>query len=132
MNINTSPDAIVRSTAQLTPGYMSGFGNSFETEALPGALPVGRNSPQRCTYGLYAEQLSGSPFTAPRGTQRALLALPHPPDGAALRPLRQGRCRAVAHRAARTRCDLPIGQLRWDPTPIPKEDADLRHGRAAP
>ena len=48
------------------PGYMSGFGNGFETEALPGALPVGRNSPQRCAYGLYAEQLSGSPFTAPR------------------------------------------------------------------
>src|SRR6478735_4415643 len=68
MNINTSPDAIVRSTAQLTPGYMSGFGNSFETEALPGALPMGRNSPQRCAYGLYAEQLSGSPFTAPRGS----------------------------------------------------------------
>ena len=51
-----------------TRGYMSGFGNSFETEALPGTLPVGRNSPQRCAYGLYAEQLSGSPFTAPRGT----------------------------------------------------------------
>ncbi len=47
-------------------GYMPGFGNDFETEALPGALPVGQNSPQRCAYGLYAEQLSGSPFTAPR------------------------------------------------------------------
>ena len=44
--------------------YLSGFGNSFETESLPGALPVGRNSPQKCPYGLYAEQLSGSPFTA--------------------------------------------------------------------
>ena len=52
----------------ITPGYMSGFGNSFETEALAGALPVGRNSPQKCRYGLYAEQLSGSPFTAPRAT----------------------------------------------------------------
>jgi homogentisate 1,2-dioxygenase len=49
-------------------GYLSGFGNGFETEALPGALPRGRNSPQRCAYGLYAEQLSGSPFTAPRNT----------------------------------------------------------------
>ena len=49
-------------------GYMSGFGNGFESEALPGALPVGRNSPQKCPYGLYAEQLSGSPFTAPRVT----------------------------------------------------------------
>ncbi len=54
--------------ASAPEGYMSGFGNGFETEALPGALPVGRNSPQRCAYGLYAEQLSGSPFTAPRGS----------------------------------------------------------------
>jgi homogentisate 1,2-dioxygenase len=46
--------------------YQSGFGNHFETEVLTGALPVGRNSPQKCTYGLYAEQLSGSAFTAPR------------------------------------------------------------------
>src|SRR3981081_3089044 len=68
MNINTSPDVISRTSANITPGYMSGFGNSFETEALPGALPIGRNSPQRCAYGLYAEQLSGSPFTAPRGS----------------------------------------------------------------
>ena len=52
MNINTAPDTVVKSSAQVTPGYMSGFGNSFETEALPGALPIGRNSPQRCAYGL--------------------------------------------------------------------------------
>src|ERR1700738_832582 len=52
----------------LIAGYMSGFGNAFEPEALPGALPIGRNSPQKCSYGLYAEQLSGSPFTAPRGS----------------------------------------------------------------
>ena len=45
--------------------YMPGFGNDFETETLPGSLPQGRNSPQRPAYGLYAEQLSGSPFTAP-------------------------------------------------------------------
>src|SRR6516225_5233536 len=56
------------SIADGNKGYMSGFGNGFETEALPGALPVGRNSPQKCPYGLYAEQLSGSPFTAPRAT----------------------------------------------------------------
>ena len=68
MNINASPDTASRSSINITPGYMSGFGNSFETEALPGALPMGRNSPQRCAYGLYAEQLSGSPFTAPRGS----------------------------------------------------------------
>ena len=45
-------------------GYMTGFGNEFATEALEGALPGGRNSPQRAPYGLYAEQLSGTAFTA--------------------------------------------------------------------
>lgn len=52
-------------TNGITPGYMPGFGNDFETEALPGALPQGMNSPQKCEYGLYAEQLSGTAFTAP-------------------------------------------------------------------
>ena len=62
-----------RRTSALVPGYMSGFGNSFETEALEGALPIGRNSPQKINYGLYAEQLSGSPFTAPWPNQRSWL-----------------------------------------------------------
>ena len=64
------------------PRYMPGFGNDFETESLPGALPQGQNSPQKLNYGLYAEQLSGSPFTAPRG--------------------RPGRARTRAAGAART------------------------------
>ena len=64
----TKVDSGAPQWTQATPaGYMPGFGNDFETEALPGALPVGQNSPQRTAYGLYAEQLSGSPFTAPRG-----------------------------------------------------------------
>lgn len=50
--------------------YQSGFGNESATEALEGALPVGRNSPQRCPYGLYAEQLSGTAFTALRADNR--------------------------------------------------------------
>lgn len=50
--------------------YQSGFGNHFSTEAVPGALPQGRNSPQRCPLGLYAEQLSGTAFTAPRNENR--------------------------------------------------------------
>ncbi len=52
------------SLAETQPNYMSGFGNTFETEALPGALPQGINSPQKCNYGLYGEQLSGTAFTA--------------------------------------------------------------------
>src|SRR6186997_48930 len=50
--------------------YQSGFLGTHETEALDGALPIGRNSPQRAPYGLYAEQLSGTAFTAPRHANR--------------------------------------------------------------
>ncbi len=50
--------------------YQSGFGNEFATESIAGALPVGRNSPQRVAFGLYAEQLSGTAFTAPRADNR--------------------------------------------------------------
>jgi homogentisate 1,2-dioxygenase len=46
--------------------YLSGFGNEHASEARPGALPVGRNSPQQVAFGLYAELLSGTAFTAPR------------------------------------------------------------------
>ncbi|HOM14115.1 MAG TPA: homogentisate 1,2-dioxygenase, partial [Rubrivivax sp.] len=53
-----------------TKGYMSGFASEFATEALPGALPVGRNSPQRAPYGLYAEQLTATAFTMPRHLNR--------------------------------------------------------------
>src|SRR3546814_7767946 len=50
--------------------YQTGFGNNCATEALPGALPQGRNSPQTCPYGLYAEQLSGTAFTVSRAESR--------------------------------------------------------------
>lgn len=46
--------------------YLAGFGNHFASEARPGALPLNQNSPQKAPLGLYAEQLSGSAFTAPR------------------------------------------------------------------
>ena len=50
--------------------YRSGFGNHLSSEAVPGALPVGQNSPQKPPFGLYAEQLSGTAFTAPRHENR--------------------------------------------------------------
>ena len=127
MNINTSPDVISRSSVNITPGYMSGFGNSFETEALPGALPIGRNSPQRCAYGLYAEQLSGSPFTAPRGSnERSWLYRIRPSVK------HSGRFAKVDAGLWRTApCheqEMPIAQLRWDPAPIPKTDMTFLQG----
>ena len=67
MTRHALPQGMIRAAGGtgLTEGYMPGFGNDFETEALPGALPQGQNSPQKCAYGLYAEQLSGSAFTKP-------------------------------------------------------------------
>ena len=108
--------------------YMSGFGNSFETEALPDALPIGRNSPQKCNYGLYAEQLSGSPFTAPQATnQRSWLYR--------IRPAvkHSGRYRKVDKRHLRTapcreESDMPIGQMRWSPVPMPDEKISFVEG----
>lgn len=51
-------------------GHSHGFGNEHSSEAVPGALPHGRNAPQRAPLGLYAEQLSGSAFTEPRADNR--------------------------------------------------------------
>ena len=53
-----------------TAAYQSGFGNEFATEAIAGTLPVGQNSPQKVAHGLYAEQISGTAFTAPRHANR--------------------------------------------------------------
>ncbi len=100
---------------------MSGFGNSFETEALRGALPVGRNSPQKVNYGLYAEQLSGTPFTAPQGAnQRSWLYRIRPTVRHAGRFHKIGRGR-IRTAPERDEGELPIGQLRWGPVPIPRE-----------
>jgi homogentisate 1,2-dioxygenase len=108
-------------------GYMSGFGNGFETEALPGALPVGRNSPQNCAYGLYAEQLSGSPFTAPRASnERSWLYRIRP----TVRHI--GRFAKVDAGDWRTApCadhELPIAPLRWGPVPLPDTPQDFVAG----
>jgi homogentisate 1,2-dioxygenase len=103
-------------------GTMSGFGNSFETEALEGALPVGRNSPQKVNYGLYAEQLSGSPFTAPQASnQRSWLYRIRPTvrHAGCFAPVDRGYVRTAP---AREDTDLPIGQLRWSPVKMPQED----------
>ncbi len=107
--------------------YNSGFGNSFETEALPGALPVGRNSPQRCAYGLYAEQLSGSPFTAPRASnQRSWLYR--------IRPSlqhwgRMEKCDSGDWRTAPcSEVELPPAPMRWSPIPSDGRPASFIEG----
>ena len=112
----------------ISQDMMPGFGNDFETEALEGALPQGRNSPQKCAYGLYAEQLSGSPFTAPRATnERSWLYR--------IRPSVRHTGRFARLELAHWKTapdgdphDLPLGQYRWDPLPAPQATCDLING----
>ncbi len=112
----------------MTLDYMPGFGNDFETEALPDALPQGQNSPQKCNYGLYAEQLSGSPFTAPRGTnERSWLYRIRP----SVRHTGRFECIEFPlwrSAPANHEIELPLQQMRWDPLPIPDEPTDLLGG----
>ena len=101
--------------------YLTGFGNEFSTEALVGALPIGRNSPQKCPYGLYAEQLTGSAFTALRGdNKRSWLYRIRP--SAMHEPFKQiGHGKLVSDFAL---TPTPPNQLRWNPLPLPDATAE--------
>jgi len=124
----TTSDAQARAgQTTIAPGYMSGFGNGFETEALPGALPIGRNSPQKCPYGLYAEQLSGSPFTAPRATNERTWLYRIRPTVAHIGPFERvdiGLWRtAPCHEV-----DVPIAPMRWSPLAMPTAPTSFVEG----
>src|SRR5215216_2852777 len=106
--------------------YMTGFASQFESEAVENALPKGRNSPQRPAFGLYTEQLSGSPFTAPRHENRRSWLY---------------RLRATADHRPFVRYEgapmfapgtvdeaLPPNRLRWDPPADLPADADFVDG----
>jgi homogentisate 1,2-dioxygenase len=105
--------------------YQSGFGNEFATEALPGALPVGRNSPQRAPYGLYAEQLSGTAFTAPRADNRRSWLYRIRP-AAMHRPFERIDDGRIVGRFDEV--DATPNQLRWNPMPMPSAPTDFVDG----
>ena len=105
--------------------YLSGFGNEFATEAIAGVLPVGQNSPQRPALGLYAEQLSGTPFTVPRHAARRSWLYRIRPSAlhAPYRPIESGLlCGPLA--------EPTPNRLRWDPLPLPDAPTDFVAGLA--
>ena len=125
------PDSMISSAPETQArqgegAYLSGFGNEFATEALPGALPVGQNSPQRPPYGLYAEGISGTAFTAPRGSNRRTWlyrirpSADHPPF------------HRIEHGLIRTgpfdEAEPTPNRLRWDPPPAPDRPQDFTQG----
>jgi len=102
------------------PNYQTGFGNHFSTEAIPGALPVGRNSPQKPPFGLYAEQLSGTAFTAPRQENRRSWLYRLRPSAAHPAFTRYTGAKQFAPGLSKE--PLTPNRLRWGPLEI--EDAD--------
>jgi homogentisate 1,2-dioxygenase len=106
--------------------YFTGFGNEVATEAVPGALPVGQNSPQHVPLGLYAEQLSGTPFTAPRGENRRTWFYRIRPS-VVHRPFVR-----IDNRLLRStpfnEAPSPPTQMRWNPLPNPPELTDFVDG----
>src|SRR5207302_5211510 len=121
----TTAKAVQASAGTDVLRYMSGFANEFATEALAGALPVGQNSPQKCPYGLYAEQLSGTAFTAPRGANRRSWLYRIRP-AAVHRPFKRSDNGRITHRFDDV--EATPNQLRWDPLPIPAEPQDFVQG----
>jgi homogentisate 1,2-dioxygenase len=106
--------------------YLSGFGNSFASEAVPGALPLGRNSPQRAPHGLYAEVLSGTAFTAPRAENHSTWLYKLRPSAmhGPYRRLADGKLRSGPFNEAET----APNRLRWNPFPISGDPADFVDG----
>lgn len=105
--------------------YQTGFGNEFATEAVEGALPIGRNSPQKAPLGLYSEQFSGTAFTAPRAfnrrtwTYRIRPSVLHKP----FEQINNGRWQSDFR-------ELPVtpNQLRWNPLSMPESPTDFVDG----
>jgi len=99
--------------------YLTGFGNEFATEAVEGALPRRRNSPQQAPLGLYAEQISGTAFTQPRAVNRRtwvyriLPSAKHPP----FRRIDNGTLRSAPF----DEIEPDPNRLRWDPLPLPTQ-----------
>jgi homogentisate 1,2-dioxygenase len=101
--------------------YQSGFANQFASEALPGALPA-HNSPQRCPYGLYAEQLSGTAFTAPRHSNRHSWLYRIRPAAV------HGAFQAIPRGLIRSEFapgSAPPDPMRWNPLPIPAQPTEF-------
>jgi homogentisate 1,2-dioxygenase len=106
--------------------YLSGFANEFASEALPGALPVGQNSPQRVPYGLYTELLSGTAFTVPRSESRRTWMYRIRPSAA------HGRFARLERQIAGGGLG-PVNpnRLRWSPLEIPQAPTDFVDGLVA-
>ena len=105
------------------PQYQTGFGNEHQTEAVPGALPRGQNSPQQAPLGLYAEQISGTAFTQPRHVNRRTWVYRITPSARhhAFHRIDNGNLRSAPFNET----EPNPNRLRWDPLPAPELPTDF-------
>jgi homogentisate 1,2-dioxygenase len=126
----TSPTAQPAGTAAPVRGssleYLAGFGNHHQSEAHPGVLPVGRNSPQRAPQGLYAEQISGTAFTQPRSANLRTWVYRIVPSAAHRPFVRIGNGQLSS--APLADGELSPNRLRWSPGPEPDRPLDFIEG----
>lgn len=120
--IASTPDG-----ADLAEAMMPGFANHFATEAVPGALPTGRNSPQQVPFGLYAEQLSGTAFTAPRSENRRSWLYRLRPT-ASHPPFAPYKGASSMRSGPFNEAPPSPNRMRWDPLPFPIEPVDFIDG----
>ena len=108
------------------PQYQTGFGNEHQTEAVPGALPTGQNSPQQAPLGLYAEQISGTAFTQPRHVNRRTWVYRITPSARhrAFRRIDNGNLRSAPF----TETEPNPNRLRWNALPAPELPTDFIDG----
>src|SRR6266487_1987219 len=117
-----------QATSQVTGeyAYQRGFGNEFASEAVAGALPAGRNSPQRAPLGLFAEQLSGTAFTQPRAVNRRTWVYRIMPSAAHPRFSRIGN--GTLRGTPFDEIEPDPNRLRWNALPMPDKDTDFIDG----
>src|SRR2546425_5637779 len=126
MTLNAKVKRAVKARERLR--YQRGFGNSFSSEAVKGALPLGRNSPQRAPKGLYTEVLSGTAFTAPRAENLSAWLYKLRPSAmhAPYRRIADGLVRSGPFDEVQT----PPNRLRWNPLPMLSKATDFIDGLA--
>jgi len=107
--------------------YQSGFANEFATEAVPHALPIGQNSPQKHTLGLYTEQVSGSAFTAPRGKNRRIWTYRIRPS-VVHEPYQPFAAQTLLRSGPFDELPTPPNQMRWSPPDFPTKPTDFVEG----
>jgi homogentisate 1,2-dioxygenase len=115
-----------KTAARAKLAYQGGFGNTFSSEAIKGALPVGRNSPQRVPHGLYPEVLSGTAFTAPRAQNLSTWTYRLRPS--AMQPAYKRIANGLLRSGPFDEAETPPNRLRWNPFPLPTKPTDFIDG----